>query len=1554
MEKFKRNTLILTSLSLLTFFGILYLGSTPIQSYDKVNDKNDNINLDQTDKNIYYLNPNIEFALYNNNELLSITGSGEIDNFEDLSSRPWHQYISTVKQLEFGSGITAIGENAFKDFVNVTDVTFSYSISTINDYAFANCSNLHFINYSSEFPNEITIATNSFEGVQSTGDIHVPQGKATEYECVKVSQLSLWNVLEKTPFISNPQAWWAYSSQSKTLHVDGIGEMDNYNTFAPWYSYADKIDTLHVGPHITKIGKNAFCECRIKTLILGGEVTTIEERAFYLCAWLDSVVIPEKVTTIKSNAFQNCFAIINVYFLGNALTTVDSTAFPMNSDSESPDKFFYIVPGYLDVFNTVMNTFVTGDFVWSVKETKVANPEVDTEPGTSISAIDVKFTIDEADTAVIYYTLDGSEPTQFTGIQYKFGDKIHIDSENNASKEVTIKAISTRKLWTNSDVCSFTYKVLNRVEIPTKPEEVLTYNGSSQTVNIPKSPLYKISGNTQTNAGKYEITLELTDKDNHVWADGTSEDHKIEFTIEKATFDTTAFSFVDKTVEYNKQVQKIEITGTLPAGLSVNYEGNEGTTVSEYRATANFVYDSNNYNYIAPMKATLKIIKRYIDYPTIINPEKVYVYNGSAQTFELSESEYYEIKGNKQTNVGNYIVEVSLLDTDNTIWRGGSNAKTHEYNFNIIKGTYDLSNATFADTSIEYDGNEHTIVYQGTLPNGLTISYEGKGTTVGEYDITATYSGDFTNYNEIAPKTVKLTITPHLVSKPQSDDRIFTYNKKEQTYKITQSDYYTVSNNVQTNADIYYVTYELKDKENTSWEDNTTNNISFPFIIKKATYDISSISLSNKTVEYDGKPHTLEITGTLPKGLTYEPIEGMHTEVGTYDITIKFISDDPNYEPIDNMVATLHILKIGVDKPTLDNTKYVYNGQEQTYNVSSSSLYTVTNNTQTDAGTYDVHITLKDPDHYSWKGDDDNSQALTYKFTINKAIYDMSDITFESEEITYDGKAHQIKIKGTLPDGVSVNYTGQGTNVGVYNISATFSSTEITNQNYEAIAQKQVTLTINPFIVNRPAQDTTSFVYNGKEHTYNIAKSEYYNVLNHSNTRTDAGHYTVQIRLKDQNNYRWDNNTYAVLEYPFVIEKATYDISNITFPNNSFSYDGEIHSLEFVGTLPDGVTVTYENNAQSMPGTYEVTLIFNVDSNHNPIESMTATLSISSAIEELNNNDTSISIDEGFITTISLNSTSLEFREESYSAYIKSDEKLLKVYDIKVLNADGSEYILDPNKTYTLRIKLPDNILEDTDFIVSHIHDASEIHYIRKGSNPAIGAYVIEDGYLVTKINKLSQFLFIEKVASPVQETSFMQYIQTLVLGGFIAFFIIYSIILKHKSFDKWNIICLSILGVSTIITLFFNGGVFGLIINIISGIIILGANIFYSLYSLKFLPLPKKYIAKNETEKEEDIEVIEKAVDSENATIEETIIEASSNEESNVESTENNEVKDDPVLLDKEEVLLNENEVPLIQEENSLSQEESKESVQEEISEKPKKKRTYKKKVSPTEDEQK
>lgn len=73
-------------------------------------------------------------------DVLTISGSGEMENYSSLAKRPWHAYRTTLKTVIIEEGITYIGNMAFKDMKQLgPEVTIPASVTAIGNKAFDNC-----------------------------------------------------------------------------------------------------------------------------------------------------------------------------------------------------------------------------------------------------------------------------------------------------------------------------------------------------------------------------------------------------------------------------------------------------------------------------------------------------------------------------------------------------------------------------------------------------------------------------------------------------------------------------------------------------------------------------------------------------------------------------------------------------------------------------------------------------------------------------------------------------------------------------------------------------------------------------------------------------------------------------------------------------------------------------------------------------------------------------------------------------------------------------------------------------------------------------------------------------------------------------------------------------------------------------------------------------------------------------------------------------------------------------------------------------------------------
>ena len=122
-------------------------------------------------------------------------------------------------------------------------------------------------------------------------------------------------------------AFYSFDESNGILTISGRGDMYNYNSNSPWYSYQKDILKIIIGEGVTTIGSGAFSGCSNLTSVSIPEgVTSIESSAFMGCSGLTSLAIPNSVTNIESEAFRNCYSITSA-IVGNSVINIERSAF---------------------------------------------------------------------------------------------------------------------------------------------------------------------------------------------------------------------------------------------------------------------------------------------------------------------------------------------------------------------------------------------------------------------------------------------------------------------------------------------------------------------------------------------------------------------------------------------------------------------------------------------------------------------------------------------------------------------------------------------------------------------------------------------------------------------------------------------------------------------------------------------------------------------------------------------------------------------------------------------------------------------------------------------------------------------------------------------------------------------------------------------------------------------------------------------------------------------------------------------------------------------------
>ncbi|MCI2068037.1 MAG: MBG domain-containing protein [Bacilli bacterium] len=610
--------------------------------------------------------------------------------------------------------------------------------------------------------------------------------------------------------------------------------------------------------------------------------------------------------------------------------------------------------------------------------------------------------------------------------------------------------------------------------------------------------------------------------------------------------------------------------------------------------------------------------------------------------------------------------------------------------------TYDMSGVTFNDSSFTYDGNPHSITISGTLPSGVSVSYDGnEKVNAGTYKVTANFTGDATSkYTPIDSLTANMTIAQASIPGISLVGKTFTYDGKPHSLEIggmlPKGVSVTYKENAKVDAGEYTVVASFTD---TTGNYTKLPDLSAKMTIAKADFDMSAVSFADTTFVYDGTEKTLEITGTLPDGVSVSYKNNKLTNVGEVTATASFSHSNKNYNAIPDKTAKLMIAQSEIKGITFEGIEVTYDGQPHSLAITGTLPEGVevqyTNNNKTEAGEYEITAHFVAQAGSNYKMPDDMKATLT----INKATYDMSGVSFKDTSFVYSGAENKVEITGALPTGVSVKYTSNTlTNAGSVTATATFTGDA---NNYNAIPSMSAVLTVTKkdltniitmggtgtftydgtthtlaptnvpegvtaealtsyefinagtYTTTYTLTDTTgnyivkssitgkitisaaalngvtfnndTVTYDGNQHsiyvTFANGQPASVNVNYTNNGQTNAGTYTVTAHFSDSlGNYVVPADKTATL----TISKATPDMSGITFENVETTYTGSSITIAIKGDLPDGVTVkSYENATETNIGTYTAVVYFNVDSNHNPVSSMTATLKINPKVIDM-------------------------------------------------------------------------------------------------------------------------------------------------------------------------------------------------------------------------------------------------------------------------------------------------------------------------------------------------
>lgn len=425
--------------------------------------------------------------------------------------------------------------------------------------------------------------------------------------------------------------------------------------------------------------------------------------------------------------------------------------------------------------------------------------------------------------------------------------------------------------------------------------------------------------------------------------------------------------------------------------------------------------------------------------------------DGVAGLYDMVGHKFYANAGSGSFEAGGVIPADKGMSNGATMHFIGKSQVVATCIEDIFKRHFDI---TMSDATYYFDANKtRTIEINEELPAGVVVKYTWKKSSgetgsgnsfkdVGTYHVTATIAG---GYYATTTATATLTIVQPSLSGITFTDKTFVYDGTKKSIEITGTliEGASVSYSIKgvngesvdagaTNGTTQVGVYEVK----ATFGGNLAGNTLVAYLtILKATH---RVTLSNKTVTYNGNAHTLALP-TLPSGMS----------VASSSVSGKEYDD--NHNPTKPVSAT-------------QNGGMV---------------------TRTNAGNYTITVNFNGGRNYN----DTSSSATLIIQAANLTISFAKTNAYNGQGWVYDGTTHEVKATVSNGANVPISYSYSGTlsgsdnnfrDAGTYNLTATLNA----GPNYFA-ASASVTFTIGKAELSTTLNNET-FVYTGSPHTYTL------------------------------------------------------------------------------------------------------------------------------------------------------------------------------------------------------------------------------------------------------------------------------------------------------------------------------------------------------------------------------------------------------------------------------------------------------------------------------------
>ncbi len=912
------------------------------------------------------------------NGTLTISGSGEMADYESGQYSPWYSYRSKIKSIIVCDNIRKVGKSCFRDIRDLESVTLPDGLISIGENAFFLCVKLSHI----ELPNSIeTIEAGAF------GD------------CVGLNEIVLPNSLKIIPF----------------------------------YLFLDCINLKQVGipEGVESIDVGAFEGCSsLTSLYIPGTVSSIGTGSFARCKNLTELSIPSSLKSIGENVFTECSSLSDIYYSGNeaewsGIAGIENALIPdgteIHYNSHYLEKVSRLDPTCTEngIEEHYKCAYCGKLFEDSNGQIELSDGDISIPPNGHVEVIDdpiqptcTKTGLTQGShCSICGIVLIAQREMPATG--HAWYDDYTVDSEptciDNGSKSIHCSQCDAVK---NEQIIPAIGHVWTENYIVDKQPNCI--DEGSQSIHCTQCDAVKdekVIPATGHSFGEWNVIKEATAREKGLKERSCSKCDFVEQEVIPRTIITPTIILSQKEFIYNGKEQKPTV---------IVKDDNEEISSDNYSLTFESSVNVGTYSVKVELKgeyegggsATYTIIPKEIT-PAITLSSTSMVYNGKPQIPNVTVMD-----GDNLINALNYDVHYEADNKDVGTYTVTVNLKGNY--LGVGRASYRITPKTITPTVIL---SKASAIYDGkvkkpnvTVKNGSTnlstsdysITYPSELKNAGNYKIIVTLKGNYSGERTVSFKITAKEITPSVILSKTS----YIYNGKIQKPAVTvnngsinlaKSNYTVTYSSGLKNAGAYKVTVKLKGNYSGS------KTVSYTIKPKKIT---PKVVLSKSSFVYNGKVQKPAITvingsaklATSDYHITYS--SGLKN-AGTYKIIVKMKG---NYSGSKTVSYKITAKKI-TPTVSLSKTVFSYNGkvQKPIVTVKNGSKKLTTSNYSVsfskglkNVGSYRVIVRLK--------GNLSGSKTVSYK--INPKGTAISNAIGTHKEITVKWRKQATQITG--------------------------------------------------------------------------------------------------------------------------------------------------------------------------------------------------------------------------------------------------------------------------------------------------------------------------------------------------------------------------------------------------------------------------------------------------------------------------------------------------------------------------------------------------------------